>query len=274
MGLGVHASVRASTPPAGPTTTSSATTCHQIVRSVTLSHTHSALCRWFPPAPAVPLPPTTRVPTHFCTFVLPFPHLPAPYLPHPHGITCDVDADADRSPEVMSSQPYDFKSDMWSLGCVLYEMMSLKHAFAASDMSGLVLKILRGEHLPIPSAFSADLKDLVKRLLSKDPRARPAPDQILKMPMFKVRAYRLGGRGGLQRHNYDGASGIFQGCVSWRGVGGLFRLRFERPGCCPPCSASLSILPAPLPAFSLPFSPPLVHPTLRRHCTGLPHTCP
>jgi NIMA (never in mitosis gene a)-related kinase len=51
----------------------------------------------------------------------------------------------------MSSQAYDHKSDMWSLGCCLYEMMSLKHAFDASDMSSLVLKIMRGEHLPIPS---------------------------------------------------------------------------------------------------------------------------
>jgi NIMA (never in mitosis gene a)-related kinase len=53
--------------------------------------------------------------------------------------------------EVMSNQPYDYKSDMWSLGCCLYEMMSLKHAFDASDMSSLVCKIMRGEHLPIPS---------------------------------------------------------------------------------------------------------------------------
>eukprot|EP00967_Tisochrysis_lutea_P132450 scaffold231189_cov18-Tisochrysis_lutea.AAC.2 len=53
------------------------------------------------------------------------------------------------SPEVMSSQPYNFKSDMWSLGCCLYEMMSLKHAFDASDMNSLVLKIMRGQHLPI-----------------------------------------------------------------------------------------------------------------------------
>ncbi|GLC41306.1 Serine/threonine-protein kinase Nek3 [Pleodorina starrii] len=89
------------------------------------------------------------------------------------------------SPEVMSSMPYDFKSDMWSLGCVLYEMMSLKHAFDATDMSSLVMKILRGEHLPIPQGFSQELKDLVRQLLCKNPKMRPAPEQILKMPFLK-----------------------------------------------------------------------------------------
>ncbi|GFH21827.1 protein kinase domain-containing protein, partial [Haematococcus lacustris] len=54
------------------------------------------------------------------------------------------------SPEVMSNLPYDYKSDLWSLGCCLYEMMSLRHAFDARDMSSLVVKIMRGEHLPIP----------------------------------------------------------------------------------------------------------------------------
>ncbi len=36
------------------------------------------------------------------------------------------------SPEIMESKPYDFKSDLWALGCVLYEMTSLKHAFDAA----------------------------------------------------------------------------------------------------------------------------------------------
>ncbi|EFJ51338.1 hypothetical protein VOLCADRAFT_34315, partial [Volvox carteri f. nagariensis] len=97
------------------------------------------------------------------------------------------------SPEVMSSMPYDFKSDMWSMGCVLYEMMSLKHAFDATDMSSLVMKILRGEHLPIPQAscgdscllhFAQELKDLVRQLLCKNPKMRPSPEQILKMPLL------------------------------------------------------------------------------------------
>jgi NIMA (never in mitosis gene a)-related kinase len=41
------------------------------------------------------------------------------------------------SPEIMESKPYDFKSDLWALGCVLYEMTSLKHAFdAAGKLKG------------------------------------------------------------------------------------------------------------------------------------------
>jgi NIMA (never in mitosis gene a)-related kinase 1/4/5 len=48
------------------------------------------------------------------------------------------------SPEVWKDQPYDNKSDMWSLGCVLYEMASLKTPFRATDMKGLYEKVLKG----------------------------------------------------------------------------------------------------------------------------------
>ncbi|KAG1672034.1 hypothetical protein FOA52_008910 [Chlamydomonas sp. UWO 241] len=95
------------------------------------------------------------------------------------------------SPEVMSSQPYDFKSDMWSLGCCLYEMMTLKHAFDATDLTSLVLKVMRGEHLPIPDTFSMALRDTAKQLLSKGPKLRPSPEQCLKSPLLKDFTYRI-----------------------------------------------------------------------------------
>ena len=50
------------------------------------------------------------------------------------------------SPEIIRSEGYNFKSDIWSLGCILYEMVTLRHAFDANSMKGLVLKILRGNY--------------------------------------------------------------------------------------------------------------------------------
>lgn len=47
------------------------------------------------------------------------------------------------SPEVCENKPYTFKSDVWALGCVLYELCTLKHAFDANNLLGLVYKIVK-----------------------------------------------------------------------------------------------------------------------------------
>jgi len=49
------------------------------------------------------------------------------------------------SPELFSNRPYNYKSDVWALGCCVYEMATLKHAFNARDMNALVYKILKGK---------------------------------------------------------------------------------------------------------------------------------
>ena len=58
------------------------------------------------------------------------------------------------SPEVWNYQPYYHKSDIWSFGCVLYEMTTLKPPFRADDMEGLYKKVIRGLYPKIPSHFS------------------------------------------------------------------------------------------------------------------------
>ena len=54
------------------------------------------------------------------------------------------------SPEVWREQPYDSKSDIWSFGCVIYEMCALKPPFQADDMNALFNKIIRSSYNPKP----------------------------------------------------------------------------------------------------------------------------
>lgn len=87
------------------------------------------------------------------------------------------------SPEVWSEKPYDHKSDIWSLGCVLYEMCALRPPFRAEDRKALQAKICKGTYQAIPSHFSGDLVNLVKELLTVNPTLRLGLDQVLKMPV-------------------------------------------------------------------------------------------
>jgi len=89
------------------------------------------------------------------------------------------------SPEVWKDQPYDSKSDIWSLGCVIYEMCALKPPFRANDMQGLFKKIQRGVFDRIPSHYSIDLYNLISMCLQVKPSLRPSCDQLLTHPVIR-----------------------------------------------------------------------------------------
>jgi serine/threonine protein kinase len=83
------------------------------------------------------------------------------------------------SPEVWRDLPYDSKSDIWSLGCVLYEMITLHPPFRASIMESLYKKVLAGDVGKIPEVFSKDLYELVLLLLKVNSSKRPDCNEIL-----------------------------------------------------------------------------------------------
>ena len=88
------------------------------------------------------------------------------------------------SPEVWRAQPYDTKSDIWSLGCVIYEMAKLIPPFQAKSMEELYKKIVRGFYPQIPSRYSDDLKEIIKIMIQTEVGARPSCDELLKMPII------------------------------------------------------------------------------------------
>ncbi|XP_077133061.1 serine/threonine-protein kinase Nek4 isoform X2 [Ranitomeya variabilis] len=89
------------------------------------------------------------------------------------------------SPELFSNQPYNYKSDVWALGCCVYEMATLKHAFNAKDMNSLVYRIIEGKLPPMPKDYSNELRDLIGTMLSRTPEKRPTANQILRKSYIK-----------------------------------------------------------------------------------------
>lgn len=95
------------------------------------------------------------------------------------------------SPEIIEDRPYNFKSDVWSLGVVLYEMTTLQHPFDADSLVILATKILNDQYPPPAPMYSDELHGLIKVMLSKTAAVRPAVKEImvkyfLRQPMLDI----------------------------------------------------------------------------------------
>ncbi|XP_061313412.1 serine/threonine-protein kinase Nek5 isoform X4 [Pezoporus flaviventris] len=89
------------------------------------------------------------------------------------------------SPEICENQPYNNKTDIWSLGCVLYELCALKHPFEGNSLHQLMLKICRGRFHPVSLNYSYDLRILISQLFKVSPRDRPSINSILRKPFLQ-----------------------------------------------------------------------------------------
>uniref|UniRef100_A0A1B6FIW2 non-specific serine/threonine protein kinase n=1 Tax=Cuerna arida TaxID=1464854 RepID=A0A1B6FIW2_9HEMI len=86
------------------------------------------------------------------------------------------------SPEVIKGNKYDRKSDIWALGCLVYELCALSPPFTSCDINQLATLIRDGRFDPIPANYSADLQKIIELMLSVEHQYRPTIEMILHHP--------------------------------------------------------------------------------------------
>lgn len=91
------------------------------------------------------------------------------------------------SPEQISEQKYNEKSDIWSAGCILYEIAALKPPFEATNQVSLALKIKDGKYNRLPKIYSEELWRVINLMLAPEKEKRPAVEDLLNIPQISLR---------------------------------------------------------------------------------------
>ncbi|XP_036169230.1 serine/threonine-protein kinase Nek9 isoform X3 [Myotis myotis] len=93
------------------------------------------------------------------------------------------------SPELCQGVKYNFKSDIWAVGCVIFELLTLKRTFDATNPLNLCVKIVQGiRAMEVDSSqYSLELIQMVHACLDQDPEQRPTADELLDRPLLRKR---------------------------------------------------------------------------------------
>lgn len=88
------------------------------------------------------------------------------------------------SPEVIQDKPYFWPSDIWSVGCIIFELSALRVPFEGANLAALAQKICSGPLPEIPPRYSAALRELCLDLMTREPEDRPCASAILRRPFI------------------------------------------------------------------------------------------
>jgi len=91
------------------------------------------------------------------------------------------------SPEQINDKKYNEKSDIWSAGCVIYEVASLRPPFQATNHLALACKIKEGKFDRIPFRYSEHLQSVLSKMLSLNPNERPSISSLLRCKYIDIR---------------------------------------------------------------------------------------
>lgn len=113
-------------------------------------------------------------------------------------------------PEICKGEKYNFAADIWSLGCVLFELCALHRAFAGTTIKDIMWHIINTRQSMIPFTYTKDISDIIDGMLQKDPTKRPTINQLLQIPFIKFKVMALLGS---EQANIELCHTVFHGCT-------------------------------------------------------------
>lgn len=93
------------------------------------------------------------------------------------------------SPEICEEKPYNEKSDVWALGCCIYQMATGKHPFNANSQPALIMKILKEKYSQISNVYSKELGILISLMLEKNHFRRPKVNELMRNEHITKKIY-------------------------------------------------------------------------------------
>ena len=113
-------------------------------------------------------------------------------LNHPNNFSKNIfNVSLYSAPELLNEKKNNYKVDIWSLGCIIYEMACLSLPFNGENNQQLYNNIINDKKIPIPNFYSKNLQYIINSMLTADPSKRPSSEVLLNYPNVRETTLKL-----------------------------------------------------------------------------------